>query len=57
MVNPSLESPTVYMAADLDVALDTALKKRESELREMEQQKQEFQEISKQQWFRPSSNY
>ena len=30
MVNPSLETPTVYAAVDLEVALDTALKKHES---------------------------
>ena len=54
MVEPSLESPTVYTAVDLDVALDVVLKKRESELREMERQKQELQEILKQQQFRPA---
>ncbi len=53
MVNPSLETPTVYAAVDLDIALETAYKKRETELRELEQRKQELQEMSTQQ-YRPS---
>ncbi|MGB8311607.1 MAG: helix-turn-helix domain-containing protein [Halobacteriota archaeon] len=57
MVNPSLETPTVYAAVDLEVALDTALKKHESELREMGMRKQELLEISKQQSFRPSDEF
>ena len=57
MVNPSLETPTVYAAVDLDIALDTALKKHESELREMEMRKRELQELSRQQQFRPSDEY
>jgi sugar-specific transcriptional regulator TrmB len=57
MVTPSLETPTVYMAVDLDAALDMALKKRESELREMEMRKRELQEISKEQRFRPSDEF
>jgi len=57
MVRPSLETPTVYAAVDLDIALETALKKRESELREMEMRKQELQELSKQQRFRPSDEF
>ncbi len=54
MVNPSLETPTVYAAVDLDLALEMALKKHESELHEMERRKQELQELSKQQQFRLS---
>jgi sugar-specific transcriptional regulator TrmB len=54
MVRPSLDSPTVYAAVDLDKALDSAVKKHESELREMEARKQELQELAKQQQFRPS---
>jgi len=57
MVTPSLDSPTVYTAVELDMALDRTLKKRESELREMEQQKQELQEILKQQRFMPSDEF
>jgi sugar-specific transcriptional regulator TrmB len=55
MVRPSLDSPTVFYAAvDLDTALDSALKKQQSELRQMERGKWELQELSKQQRFRPS---
>jgi sugar-specific transcriptional regulator TrmB len=36
MVRPSLDSPTMYAAVDLDTALQAALKKHESELREMQ---------------------
>ncbi len=57
MVNPSLETPTVYAAVELDIALDTALKKHETELLEMERRKQELQEMSKQQRFRPSDEF
>jgi sugar-specific transcriptional regulator TrmB len=57
MVNPSLETPTVYAAVDLDTALESALKKHETELREMERRKQELQELSKQQRFRPSDEF
>ncbi len=57
MVKPSLETPTVYAAVDLDIALETALKKHESELRELEIRKQELQELSKQQRFRPSDEF
>jgi len=57
MVKPSLETPTVYAAVDLDIALETALKKHESELREMEMKKRELQELSKQQRFRPSDEF
>jgi hypothetical protein len=42
---------------DLGIALETALKKHESELREMEMRKQELQELSKQQRFRPSDEF
>ena len=57
MVNPSLETPTVYAAVELDIALDAALKKHEAELREMERRKQELQELSQQQRFRPSDEF
>ncbi len=54
MVRPSVDAPAVYAAVDLDAALDSAVKKQESELREMEARKRELQELAKQQRFRPS---
>jgi len=54
MVRPSLDSPTIYSAVDLNIALDSAVKKHESELREMAARKRELQELAKQQQFRPS---
>jgi sugar-specific transcriptional regulator TrmB len=53
MVRPSFDAPTVYTAVDLDTALDSTVKKHESELREMAARKQELQELSKEQRFRP----
>jgi HTH-type transcriptional regulator, sugar sensing transcriptional regulator len=55
MVRPSLDTPTVYAAVDLDTALEAALKRHESEMREMEVRKWELQELAKQQRFSPSS--
>jgi len=52
MVRPSLDAPTIYAAVDLETALEAALKKHESEMREMEVRKQELQELSKQQRLR-----
>jgi len=57
MVNPSLDSPTVYTAVELDLALKSTLNKHEIELREMEVRKQELQELSKQQSFRPAEEF
>ena len=57
MVNPSLDSPTVYTAVELEIALDAAMKKHETEFRMMEQRKQELQEMSKQQRFIPSDEF
>ena len=51
MVRCSLHSPAVYAAVDLDVALASALHKRESELRELQARKHELQELAKQQQF------
>ena len=45
MVRPSLDSPTVYAPVDLETALESALKKQESELREMGARKRELQEL------------
>ncbi len=56
MVNPSLETPTVYAAVELDIALETALKKQESDLRELKIRKQELQELSKEQRSRLSDD-
>ncbi len=57
MVNPSLETPTVYAAVELDMALNAALKKHESEHREMEIRKRELEELSKQQRFSLSDEF
>ncbi|MGZ8937240.1 MAG: TrmB family transcriptional regulator [Halobacteriota archaeon] len=56
MARPSLDSPTVYTPVDLETALESALKKRESELREMEARKRQLQELSKQQRFQPTDD-
>jgi hypothetical protein len=47
MVHPSLDSPTIYTAVDLETALEAALKKQQSERREMDEKRQELQELSK----------
>src|SRR5512136_1014066 len=52
MVRPSLNSPAVYAAVELEAALESALKKHEAELREMQQRKRELEELSRQQRFR-----
>jgi len=57
MVNPSFEAPTVYAAVELKIAVDSAIKKHETELREMERRGQELEEISKQQRFQPSDEF
>src|SRR5271157_3495919 len=54
MVRPSLTSPTLYTAVELETALESALKEHESELRELEARKRELQELVKQQQFRAS---
>jgi len=46
MVRPSLDSLTIYAAIDLDTTLESAVKKRESELREMEVRKRELKELA-----------
>jgi sugar-specific transcriptional regulator TrmB len=55
MVHPSLGVPTSYVAVDLEQALESVLKKQESELREMEARKQELAELSTHQRFSPSN--
>jgi sugar-specific transcriptional regulator TrmB len=57
MVRPSLDSPTIYTAVDLDAALEVALKKHESELHEMEARKLELQELSQRQHFPGSDEH
>ena len=54
MARPSLDSPTLYTAVELETALQSALKKHESELHEMEQRKRQLEELARQQRFRPS---
>ncbi|MDD1720902.1 MAG: hypothetical protein LUP95_02845 [Euryarchaeota archaeon] len=54
VVRPSLGSPTIYAAVELETALESTLKKHESELREMERRKRALEELSRQQHFRPS---
>lgn len=54
MVRPSLDSPTIYAAVELETAVEAAFRKQESELRQMEARKHELQELAKQQLFRPS---
>ena len=54
MVRPSLDSPTLYTAVELEPALQSALNKHESEMREMEQRKRQLEELARQQRFRPS---
>jgi sugar-specific transcriptional regulator TrmB len=54
MVLPSLNSPTAFAAVDIEIALEAAFKKQESELREMEVRKQELQELALQQRFQPT---
>jgi len=57
MVNPSLDSPTVYSAVELETALDAALKIHETGLRDMEVKKLELMELSQQNRFRPSDEF
>ena len=54
MVTSVTRSPTVYTAVDLETALGFALKKRESELKDMETRKLELQELAKRHRFRAS---
>ena len=54
MVRPSIDAPTVYVAVELEAALEAALKRHESEIREMEVRKRELHEIAQAQRFRPA---
>jgi sugar-specific transcriptional regulator TrmB len=53
MVRPSLDAPTIYAAVDLNEALRSAVKKQESELREMEKRKRELEKLAQLQRFHP----
>jgi len=55
MVHPSLGVPTIYVAVELEKALESVLKKQESELREMEARKQELADLSTHQRLSPSN--
>ncbi len=55
MVQPTLDAPTVYTAVELKTALESALKKHEAELRELEMIKQELGALSRPRRF-PSSD-
>ncbi len=57
IVTTSRKAPTVYEAVALDIALDYSLEKYKNQLHEMEQKKQELQELSKNQIFRPSDEF
>ncbi|MGZ4944457.1 MAG: helix-turn-helix domain-containing protein, partial [Halobacteriota archaeon] len=48
MVRPSLDSPTLYTAVELEMALESALKKHDAERHEMEQRKRELEELAQQ---------
>jgi len=54
MVRPSLDFTNNLRRGRPQHALEAALKKQESELREMEARKQELQELATRQRFRPS---
>ena len=53
MVRPSLDAPTLYTAVELETALESALKRHEAELRELEVRKRELEALAHQQRFRP----
>lgn len=55
MVRPSLNSPTVYAAVDLSVALEAALQHQGWELHEMKRRKHELQELARQHAHQPSN--
>ncbi|MGZ4936842.1 MAG: helix-turn-helix domain-containing protein, partial [Halobacteriota archaeon] len=49
MVRPSLNSPTLYSAVELEDALESALKTHEAELREMGARKRELEALAQKQ--------
>ncbi len=53
MVRPSVDALAVYAAVDLNAAVDSLVKKQESEPLKMEARKRELKELAKQQRFRP----
>lgn len=54
LVNPTVHSPLVYAAVNLDTALDAAVKRQENKLRETEARRQELQELCESQRSWPS---
>ncbi|MGZ4924254.1 MAG: TrmB family transcriptional regulator [Halobacteriota archaeon] len=56
MVRPSLNSPTLYSAVELEDALESALKTHEAELREMGARKRELEALAQKQRFSPSDD-
>lgn len=56
MVRPSFDSRTMYTAVELEMALESALKQQENELRQREQRKHVLVELAHEQRFRPSDD-
>ncbi len=55
MVRPSLDSPTVYAAVALDIALEIGLRRQEEELYELKKRKHDLQKLMQQYASQPSN--